>query len=136
MLGVLMAFPVISRDFEYTYKGQTLRYTVLDEDAKTVMTAEGYYYNYYYPGNSVSGDLEIPAKVSDGNAIFTVTSIGSYAFSGLTSVSIPESVTSIGDYAFLRCSGLTSVTIPESVTRIGGCAFYECSGLTSLTIPE
>ncbi len=67
----------------------------------------------------------------------SVTSIGDWAFgrcSGLTSVTIPNSVTSIGEYAFYYCSGLTSVTIPNSVTSIGNHAFYGCSGLTSVTI--
>ena len=69
----------------------------------------------------------------------SVTSIGDYAFyncSSLTSVTIPNSVTSIGSYAFSGCSGLTSITIPNSVTRIGNHAFRGCSGLTSLTIPN
>lgn len=64
-----------------------------------------------------------------------VTSIGS-AFGGcsnLSSVTIPDSVTSIGYYAFIGCSGLTSVTIPNSVTSIESNAFYDCSGLTSVT---
>ena len=69
----------------------------------------------------------------------SVTSIGNYAFdncSGLTSVTIPNSVTSIGNHAFEGCSKLTSVTIPNSVTSIGGGAFSYCSGLTSITIPN
>ena len=69
----------------------------------------------------------------------SVTSIGSYAFYGcskLTSVTIPNSVTSIGSQAFDGCSGLTSITIGNSVTRIGDYAFFECSGLTSVTIPN
>ena len=67
----------------------------------------------------------------------SVTSIGNDAFnncSGLTSVTIPNSVTSIGNDAFSYCSGLTSVTIPNSVTSIGERAFIFCSGLTSVTI--
>ncbi len=67
----------------------------------------------------------------------SVTSIGDLAFSrcsGLTSVTIPNSVTSIGNYAFYGCSGLTSVTIPNSVTSIGDKAFWYCSGLSSVTI--
>ena len=68
-----------------------------------------------------------------------MTSIGSSAFSGctgLTSVTIPGSVTSIGSSAFSGCTGLTSVTIPGSVTSIGSSAFSGCTGLTSVTIPN
>ena len=70
----------------------------------------------------------------------SVTSIGSYAFSGasgLTNITIPSSVTSIGDYAFNNCSGLTGdLVIPEDVISIGQGAFSDCSSLTSITIPE
>ncbi|GHT01699.1 hypothetical protein AGMMS49525_03180 [Bacteroidia bacterium] len=69
------------------------------------------------------------------------TAISALAFfyncTGLTSVTIPNSVTSIGSNAFGHCTGLTSVTIPNSVTYIGDAAFDHCSGLTgSLTIPN
>ena len=69
----------------------------------------------------------------------SVTSIGSYAFAGcssLTGVVIPDSVTSIGDDAFHGCSSLESVVIPDSVTSIGGWAFYDCSSLESVVIPD
>ena len=69
----------------------------------------------------------------------SVTSIGDGAFGGcigLTSLTIPNSVISIGDYAFSACTGLPSVTIPNSVTSIGDWAFSDCTGLTSVTIPN
>ena len=69
-----------------------------------------------------------------------VTCIGKNAFSSgcknLTSITIPEGVTSIGRYAFQWCSSLTSITIPKSVTSIGWSAFQGCSSLKSITIPE
>ena len=104
-----------------------------------------------YP-HARSGAYEIPAGLSsiDDNAFLectgltavtipdTVTYIGRSAFNGctgLTAVTIPESVTSIGDSAFCGCTGLTAVTIPDSLTTIGDHAFSSCS-LTAVTIPE
>jgi len=69
----------------------------------------------------------------------SVTSIGDNAFdncSSLTSITIPNSVTSIGDDAFYGCTSLTSLTIPNSVAIIEGGAFAECTGLTTFTIPN
>ena len=56
--------------------------------------------------------------------------------SEITSVSLPDGLTRIGEGAFLSCSSLTSITIPNSVTSIGGWAFCGCSSLTSITIPN
>ena len=88
-----------------------------------------YYANHLYLNGEEITNLVIPESV---------TSIGDYAFrgcSGLTSVTIPKSVTSIGGLAFQSCS-LTSIIIPESVTSIGFRAFSDCSCLTSVTIPN
>ena len=67
----------------------------------------------------------------------SVTSIGDYAFcscENLTSITIPGSVTSIGNYAFERCESLTSVIIPDSVTSIGSSAFFDCVSLKSIEV--
>jgi len=67
----------------------------------------------------------------------SVTSIGNKVFQGctsLTSVNILDSVTSIKHYAFNGCSSLTSIVIPNSVTSIGAAAFNDCSSLTSITV--
>ena len=87
LLGVLAILPAFAQDFVYTYEGQTLKYTILNEDAKTVEVSK------YW---TLSGDLKIPEVAKDRKTEYTVTSIGNFAFS--------------------ECSGLTSVTIPNSVT--------------------
>ena len=69
----------------------------------------------------------------------SVTTIGCYAFDGcssLQSIDIPNSVTTIGYYAFGGCSSLPSINIPNSVTMIGNCAFCDCSSLQSINITK
>ena len=86
-----------------------------------------------------SGDITIPSSIKVNDLEYTVKYIEESAFSncsGLTSVTIPNSVTSIKGSTFEGCSSLTSVTIPNSVTSIGEEAFSYCSGLTSVTIPN
>ena len=88
-----------------------------------------YAHNLYLNGELVE-NLVIPDSV---------TSIGDYAFAfckNLAKVTIPDSVTSIGDSAFDGCENLAKVTIPDSVTGIGDSAFNSCTSLTSITIPD
>ena len=87
-----------------------------------------YYAHSLYLNNKLVTDLVIPDSV---------TSIGNYAFQDcrrLTSITIPNSVTSIGNSAFSGCSGLTNITIPDSVTSIGDSAFSWCAKI--VTIPD
>lgn len=143
--------------------GQTLYYRIYNGEAYAYVVRPGTGSSYI---NYVTGDLTIPSSVSNGGTTYaviglengeqcgvfegcsgltsvtipnSVTWIGTHTFyncSGLTSVTIPNNVTHIGSYAFSGCSGLTSVTIPDSVTSIGFCTFANCSGLTSVTIPN
>jgi hypothetical protein len=92
---------------------------------------------------NVFGANIVSNTYENGKGVITfngkVMRIGGRAFedcSSLTSVTIPNSVTSIEYYAFSGCSGLTSITIPNSVTRIGEQVFRGCSGLLSVTIPN
>lgn len=86
-----------------------------------------------YPGNSLCRNIHsvtIPESV---------TSIGKYAFarcSSLTTLSLGENIQTIGDHAFYYCAALTEVTIPQSVTFMGDCAFTGCAQLNSLTIND
>ena len=85
-----------------------------------------YYAHNIYLNGTLLTDLVIPNSI---------TSIRNYAFFGcssLTSIEIPNSVTSIGESAFHNCTSLTSVTIPNSVTSIGYRAFSGCNGLESV----
>ena len=107
-----------------------------------------------FNGKETDGKLSIldlsDAKIVEGGSAyysdrddgFIYTSndkLGDFAFygcSGLTSLTLPSSVTEIGEHAFLNCRGLTNFTIPSGVTKIGAGAFFCCYGLISLTIPS
>ena len=106
---------------------------LLDSDTKTaalVLKTDGNY----------SGNIIIPEKVKGNDGVeYIVASLGASCFegcSGLTSITIPSSVTSLGDHCFKGCSGLTSIIIPSSVTSLGDYCFFDCDGLTSITIPS
>ncbi|MDE6491070.1 MAG: leucine-rich repeat domain-containing protein, partial [Muribaculaceae bacterium] len=97
MTALIIAVSAGARDFTY----QGIIYTVQDEDAKTCHTKAGImgFMQAPKPGNSVSGEVVIPAQASDGNDVYTVVGLG--------------------DVAFLNCTGLTSVDLPATVTQIG-----------------
>ena len=116
--------------------------SILDlSDAKIVGGGLLYFFNVYTSYNDKLGDYAFYgcSGLTSLTIPSSVTSIGNEAFHGccgLTSLVIPSGVTSIGDEAFHGCSGLTSLVIPSGVTSIGDEAFSGCSGLTSLTIPS
>lgn len=142
-----------------TFTHGDLSYLVLSESGKTGTVSV----TATYP--SIQGTLSIPQEVTNSSITYRVTSIQAYAFSNTGvegKLSIPNTVTNIGEYAFYNCSKLTGdliipagvkkiyldtfsgctglngkLIIPEGVTFIGRDAFYNCNGLTGpLTIPS
>ena len=105
---------VIAEDF--------VNFTIRVEGANTTITG--------YP-KSATGSVVIPAAI-DGKPVIGIEAGAFSERIGLTNVTIPNSVTSIGNGAFARCTGLTSVEIGNSVTSIGEGAFAQCTGLTSV----
>ena len=131
-LFLLLAFGYATeaKSGEFTVDDIWYYYTNEDDDEVGVM---------YSKSGEYSGDVVIPSTVTYNGKQYTVTSIGSKAFSGCTrlkKVTIPNSVTNIGDNAFSECRGLKAVTIGNSVTSIGSGAFTYCSYLTEVTIPN
>ena len=101
-----------------------------DRDDGFICTSNDKLGDYAFYGCSGLTSLTLPSSV---------TKIGCYALSsciGLTSLTLPSGVTEIGEHAFLNCRGLTNFTIPSGVTSIGTSAFFCCYGLISLTIPS
>lgn len=96
------------------------------------------YYKYY---NDNKGYVIIPETITLDGKTYTVTAIGDYAFchtdsEGISGISFPNTITSIGMYAFQNCDKLLEITIPESVTSIGEGAFYDCDYISNITIPN
>ena len=85
--------------------------------------------------HSAETEIVIPALI-DGKLVAGFDSSAFSFCTSLTSIVIPDSVTSIGSGAFYECTSLTSIVIPDSVTSIGSYAFYYCTSLTSITIPD
>lgn len=129
-VAMLVVTSVYGRDFNYTYMGQTITYTVVDEEIKTCKVAEK---------NKVEGDLILPSNPKDGSINFTLVAIGKYAFpfnKTMSSITIPATVTKIESDAFFCCKGLQNIYIPDSVELIAAMAFEECSGLKTIRLPN
>ncbi len=127
LLLILLSFsasPVLADKFVCTVGGISYSVNTTNKTASVVSN----YYGVY------SGNIIIPETIIYDNTTYSVTSIGEDAFykSGVTSVTIPNSVTSISENAFLDCHQLEFVTIGSSVTTIGEHAFRYCYRLTEL----
>lgn len=115
--------------YYYTIDGIKYECTVAPAQAKVMSKSPSKY----------MGTIKIPSKVLVYNTTCKVVAIKQYTFLdcvSLTSVSIPNSITSIGASAFENCIGLTSIEIPNSVQIIEKSTFEGCTGLTSVIIPN
>ena len=131
---------IVDANNEYYQSIDNVLYT---KDGKTLV---------FYPSKKSGTAFEIPNHVNNisTNAFRnstlssivipdSVTSIDSGAFSNcskLSSIIIPENVVTMGSYAFYNCTALATVTLPEKLTTIGNYTFYQCTSLTTITIPE
>ena len=111
-----------SGESKLVYQGDYVLY--VDEDNNE-------YYIVKYLGSS--NTLVLMDKINNNN--YSIYAGAFINCKELTSITIPDSVTSIGDYAFSGCTGLTSIEIPNSVTKMGSAMLGGCSSLSSLTIP-
>ena len=155
--GFKLSHSYVAGSYKIELYGVERDYMVVEGTEETGMYGDIYYNSSISPIESVKrvildegNNSDSGSVVSIGRGAFSncssltsidipesVTSIDAYVFSNsaLTSIDIPESVTSIGTYAFKDCSSLTSINIPESITSIGEHAFYGCS-FSSVHIPE
>lgn len=134
LLTLLSALPSLAQDFEF----EGIWYTVVDSEALTCGLMGG---NPYEPvaGNTIGGDIEIPAKVSFESKEYTVVRVREFSFrnnENLTSVILPETIETIENGAFQECSSLTSINFPNSITSIGEKAFNSCSSLQEAILSE
>ena len=110
-------------DFELTVVeigGQIVGYACLVFVDLNIETGEG--------GNDVLQNIDM------SNTLVNTLPFGTfYSCRSLTSITLPDSLTSIGDYAFASCTSLTSINLPDSLTSIGGAAFYYCTSLSLVT---
>lgn len=126
VVGILFAIGLFVGFLTQSLKGDTFGLFTYSVYASSVTITD-------YPTNA-TGAVAIPSTIA-GMAVIRIGDSAFSGCSGLTSVTIPSTVTDISNSAFSECSGLTSVTIPSSVGSIGNYAYYRCTGLTAIDIP-
>lgn len=117
-----------------TPSGHILYYNIANGEAEVTFKS----YNYPNYGSLIDSTLIIPDSIVYDNVTYPVTAIGyqAFAYAEMDSVVIPNTIKTIGMWAFGPCQNLTSVVIPNSVTEIGQGAFGGCHNIVSVTLPD
>lgn len=134
-MAVLLMLPIVSNANDFVKDG--VYYNYIKGTTNVEVTYRGSYSSSYK--DEYIGDIIIPEKVTYGTTEYTVTAIGSSAFSSckrVKSVVLPETIKEIGFSAFSMCDSLTSINLPESLETIDDHAFVYCNRLQSLHIPK
>ena len=136
--------PIMSGYGTYAYTGMIVDGVEMDVDAYHQFDTVGLHtiefvydenYNTMLPGQGFEF-VEQLVSVTIPNSVTSIGDRAFYACSNLTEITIPNSVTSIEYGAFYNCSSLTEIVIPDSVTSIKSETFYNCSSLTEIVIPD
>lgn len=130
---LLISFLSFVCSYGYDFEANGLYFNILSSKQKTCATTKG-----ESIVSTLDGELIIPSSVNFDNNEWTVVEIGddSFAWSKLTKVIIPESVSKIGSHAFVKCYDLKEVVIPQSVVEISSAAFCECTSLQNIKLPS
>ena len=127
-IAICLLFSIDASAYDFSVEGMYFNIVSLEDLTCEITSGDEKY----------TGDFVIPEQVSFNGRTLTVIEVDDLAFSysiNMNSISIPNSVTTIGDGAFSNCTGLKSVNIPNSVTTIGDRAFEKCTGLTNIEFP-
>lgn len=113
------------------FKEGNIFYRTLSDSEVAVIYPTDYSFTY-------SGSIVLPESITHEGTEYRVTTIAQQAFfmSGITSITIPNSVTEIQQYAFAACRELSSITLPEGLSKITYRAFSQCIKLTEIALPE
>ena len=134
ILFCLITFSNVVSAYDVLVNG--VYYNLYPSSKKAVVTNEKD--NIFNGSDIYTGAITIPESIFYNGKIFKITEIGKYAFFGskISSISLPNSIESIGDRAFYGCEELNNIDIPVSVTSIGIYAFCECEKISDIFIPQ
>ena len=126
------------KDFLYIRSSADIAGVIMVDDIRYMLDKNDNTASVIASGEKYSGELTIPATVTNDGVSYRVNSIADNAFKDctkLTKITVQAEITSIGDAAFASCDKLTSFTIPNTCSEIGEYAFAGCSSLTNIHIP-